>query len=458
MPDAGPSQHAARILLVDAAAPAAEALAAQLRGALQLEPVLVHALAGRAAAERLRVGRFDLIVAELSALSDLDREVEEAMARLVRLSGGALVVAISDGASVSAAMAAMRGGAHDYLVRPFGGEALAARLRELADRHGRQGLFAMAFRSDPARPRLAGLVGSSSQMQVVFDLIERSALSDAPVFITGEGGTGKSLTAAALHAGGERVERPLVTVACVAVARDDLARQLFGTPDAAGAIERANGGTLFVDEIGDLDPVLQARLLQFLQTGAVGRGEIDVRVVCATSHNPMQLISERRLREDLFYRLHVLPIHLPPLRQRTGDAAELAGHFLARFSAEERREFTEFSPDALSLIAAGEWSGNVRQLQNFVRRLVVMYEGGEVDSRMVTDADFEAGLRSAGEIPVARRSVLPMWRQEQRIIEEAIESFAGNIALAAAALELSPSTIYRKRQAWAELDGKRGAA
>lgn len=458
MPDAGQGQLAARILLVDGAEQATATLIAHLRDALVVAPMLAHAPSGRIAADRLRAGRFDLIFAELGAVADLDPDTEEAMARLVRLSGGALVVALSDGGSVSSAMAAMRGGAHDYLVRPFGGEALAARLRELADRHGRVRTLALAPRNGTSASRFAGLLGSSSQMQVVFDQIERSAGSDAPVFITGESGTGKTLTAAALHAAGPRADRPLVTVACSAGHRDDLARQLFGTLDTAGAAERADGGTLFVDEIGDLDPALQAQLLHLLQTGASGRGTVDVRVVCATARNPMQLIAEKRLREDLFYRLHVLPIHLPPLRQRTGDAAELADHFLARYGAEEHRTFAGFSGEARSLVAGGDWPGNVRQLQNVVRRLVVMYGGGEIAPHMVADADFESGLRGMGETAARRREVLPMWRQEQRIIEEAIESFAGNIALAAAALELSPSTIYRKRQAWAELEGRRGVA
>ncbi len=237
--------------------------------------------------------------------------------------------------------------------------------------------------------------------------------------------------------------------------------------DRKGAAELADGGTLFLDEIGEMDLSLQSKLLRFLQTGAVSRvGEasvrqVDVRVICATNRNPMQLIAEKKFREDLFYRLHVLPIHIPPLRQRPADILVLARHFLERYAREEHKVFAGFSPETANLMIAREWPGNVRQLQNLVRRLVVMFDGGEIRADMVAAADIELqGFAREAAAPASprRQSILPMWQQEQRIIEDAIVSFGGNIALAAAALELSPSTIYRKRQAWAEMDGKRGAA
>jgi two-component system repressor protein LuxO len=173
----------------------------------------------------------------------------------------------------------------------------------------------------------------------------------------------------------------------------------------------------------------------------------------------MTLIAEKKFREDLFYRLHVLPIHLPPLRQRPADVLVLARHFLAVFAREEHKHFTGFRADAADALVAHEWPGNVRQLQNLVRRIVVMFDGGEISAEMVAAADIESiGMARAPSIAAGGTQILPLWRQEQRIIEDAIQSFAGNIALAAAALELSPSTIYRKRQAWAEMDDKRGAA
>ena len=184
-------------------------------------------------------------------------------------------------------------------------------------------------------------------------------------------------------------------------------------------------------------------------------------MICATNRNPMQLIAERKFREDLFYRLHVLPIHLPPLRQRPADIVVLAQHFLERFAREEHKSFSGLSAETANLLISREWPGNVRQLQNLVRRLVVMFDGGEITADMIAAADIEGqgfGREAAAAAP-RRQAILPMWQQEQRIIEDAIQTFAGNVALAAAALELSPSTIYRKRQAWAETEARsKGAA
>lgn len=470
-----PGAETVRILLVDRDAMAAEALGASLEAALHAAPAILSAACGREAADRLRAGRFELLLVHLPSVGDLSVDIADAVGRLARLAAGALIVALSDGASVSAAMAAMRGGAHDCLSQPLSGGAFVAHVRELAERHGKaRGLGLEAA----VRPNAAasGLIAASSQMQVVCEQIERSATSEAPVFISGEPGTGKDLCAELLHRRSPRAMLPFVTLACRAIRRDRMEGELFGTArgalsgaqeDQRGAAERADGGTLYLDELGELDLSVQLKLLRFLQSGSIVRlGEaaprrVDVRVICATAHNPMQLIAERKLREDLFYRLHVLPIHLPPLRQRPADIAVLARHFLARYQGEERKPFEGFSDEAIGLMAGRDWPGNVRQLQELVRRVVVLFEGGPISAEMVKQADLDAVAPVPAPAPAGlqRRSpILPMWRQEQRIIEDAIETCGGNIALAAAALELSPSTIYRKRQAWAEMDGKRGAA
>ena len=296
------------------------------------------------------------------------------------------------------------------------------------------------------------------------------------MFITGESGSGKDVCAEALHERSPRASKRFVAVNCAAIPRDLMESELLGVArgaftgaheDRKGAAELADGGTLFLDEIGEIDLSLQGKLLRFLQTGAISRvGEasvrqIDLRVICATNRNPMQLIAEKKFREDLFYRLHVLPIHLPPLRQRPGDILILARHFLERYALEEHKLFSGFSPEAASLLMARDWPGNVRQLQNLVRRLVVMFDDGEITADRIAAADIESyGLDREGAVVQTpkKQAVLPMWQQEQRIIEDAIQAFAGNIALAAAALELSPSTIYRKRQAWAEMDAQRKGA
>ena len=469
-------ENAARILLVDRDVAGCSALIETLNECLVVPPAIAEARTGRQAADQLRAGRYDVLLVDLTSVDDLAAEAEEAVARLVRLSSGALVIALSDGASVSATLSALRAGAHDHIARPLGGRAFAARVGELAQRHGKTHALSLDPRADEHGGRFAGFVGNSTQMQVVYEQIERVAGSAAPVFITGESGTGKDLCAEALHERGSRAHRRFVAVDCGAIPQDQMEAELFGVvggaitgagDDRKGAAELADGGTLFLDEIGQIDLSLQGKLMRFLQTGTISRlGEsgvrrLDVRLICATKRNPMQLIAERKFREDLFYRLHVLPIHLPPLRQRPSDISVLARHFLERFANEERKSFSGFTPEAASQLVAREWPGNVRQLETLIHRLVVMFGGGEIDGGMLARADLDEPIPVPQPQPAllpSRQSVLPMWRQEQRIIEEAIESFAGNIALAAAALELSPSTIYRKRQAWAELEGKRGAA
>lgn len=473
-PEAGAADVCARILLVDRNPGSDRPIAAAFSGCQLRTADLSHALGGRAAADSLRSSSYDVVLVDLSSIDDLG-PTEDAVARLAKLADGALIVALSDGASVTAAVAAMRAGAHDFIARPINGSAFSARLGELAERHGK--MRTLTIDSSPRRGAgFAGFVGSSSQMQFVYEQIERIAPSAAPVFITGESGAGKDVCAEALHENGPRAKKRFVAINCAAIPRELMEAELFGVArgaytgaheDRKGAAELADGGTLFLDEIGEMDLSLQSKLLRFLQTGAVSRvgdatvRQVDARVICATNRNPMQLIASKQFREDLFYRLHVLPIHLPPLRQRPADILVLARHFLANFAREEHKSFPGFSAEAANALVAREWPGNVRQLQNLVRRIVVMFDGGEVTERMVDSADIE-GATLAAEAPpppvTSRQTILPMWQQEQRIIEEAIRSFSGNVALAAAALELSPSTIYRKRQAWSDMDGKRGAA
>ena len=429
-----------------------------------------HAASGQNGIKALRRSAYDMILADLASLDDIDPEAEAALGRIAKLSAGALTIALSQGGSVSTAVAAMRAGAHDYFPRPISVEALFARMEELGQRHGRPGA-APHRRVGEDLFGFAGFIGRSAQMRVVYEQIERIASSSAPVFITGESGTGKEVCAEALHKKSARASGPFIAINCGAIPRDLMESEIFGVmrgaftgalEDRKGAAECADGGMLFLDEIGELDLSLQAKLLRFLQTGSISRvGEsvprpVDVRVVCATNRNPIQLIAERKFREDLFYRLHVLPIHLPPLRQRPADIMPLAETFLARCALEENKHFTGFDAETAELFLARDWKGNVRELQNLVRRIVVMQDGGRISAAMVAEADRDHHAPVA-EIETLRpaqrsRAIMPLWRQEQRIIEEALAAYAGNISRAAAALEISPSTIYRKKQSWQELE------
>lgn len=461
-----------RLLVVDRDSATAAALDAALAARCIDAARIEVAPNGRVAADMLRRSTYHVVLLDVLSIADAAPSMEEAVARLVKLAEGALTVAISGESSVSAAVAAMRAGAHDFVSRPLDGAALVSRIGELAHRHGKLRTLTIAGRKVPYREGFAGLLGTSSQMQFVYEQIERIAPSSDPVFITGESGTGKGLCAEALHEQSPRRGKRFVSLDCAEMPRERLEAELFGIAsgavsgadrDRAGAIELADGGTLFLGEIGVMDLSLQARLLRFLETGSFSRlGETgmrsaDVRVVCATGRNPMQLIADKAFREDLFYRLHVLPIHLPPLRQRPADILVLACHFLGCFGREVGKRFEGFSPAAADMLAAHDWPGNVSELKQAMRRVVAVSGGRVVELPAIEQAGI-GGVHEPLDGAERRPAILPMWRQEQRIIEDAIAHCGGNVALAAAALELSPSTIYRKRQAWAEMEGRRGAA
>ncbi len=383
--------------------------------------------------------------------------------------GARTVIATSADVSLSTAIAAVRGGAADFLPKPIGARVLIERLEATL-----AGWPTSAPAAAPPRPAIgdtatdfAGFIGRSPAMRAVYDQIRRVAPSKAPVFITGESGTGKELVAEALHQHAGANGRPFVAINCSAIPRDLMESEIFGhvrgaftgaVEDRPGAAELANGGTLFLDEIAEMDLGLQAKLLRFLQTGAVRRiggstvKQVDVRILSATNRDPFVEVESGRFRADLFYRLHVLPIHLVPLRQRPDDIAPLADAFLARFAAEEGRAFTGFEPAAMAVLNAYAWPGNVRQLANAVRRAVVLDEGPQVSLAALPEpirpaaAPFASDTGSQGPA----RGRVAAWRdQERAIIETAVAACGGNVAQAAAALEISPSTIYRKRLAWA---------
>jgi len=378
------------------------------------------------------------------------------------------IIATSSTGSVTAAVEAIRSGVNDFVVKPFQPNEFArrmlARLREYESAR-------VAIADVPAHETeesFEGFIGASPAMKDVYGQIERVASSKAPVFVTGESGTGKEVCAEALHIRSRNYSGPFIALNCGAIPKELMESEIFGHvkgaftsahEDRAGAAELANGGTLFLDEICEMDIALQSKLLRFIQTGSfrrVGGGKemkVDVRFVCATNRDPKAEITAGRFREDLFYRLHVLPMHLPPLRARGSDILLLARSFLARFAEEEGRAFKGFDTDAEDALIAYNWPGNVRQLQNVIRRVVVLHDGDFVTGAML---DLPAGThheaaRDTGPLPrIASPSIDPYWMQEQRIIEAALAAFDGNAQKAAAALEIAPSTIYRKLQSWSQ--------
>jgi len=477
----GGSQELVSVLIVDADPVQRRAVSAHLasQAGLRFAPV---AFATKAEAIECLLGHpHSIVVADLETVGGV--------AELGSFSGhDSTVIAMSARGSVNAAVAAMRAGAVDFLPKPFGAAALLDRLdaaiaqwptaKPAAKRTeitSAEPALAEPEPIKPAAPGLAredfeGFIGRSAAMLAVYDQISRIAPSRAPVFVTGESGTGKELCAEAIHTRSGRAGRPFIAINCSAIPKDLMESEIFGhvrgaftgaTETRLGAAELADGGTLFLDEIGEMDLGLQAKLLRFIQSGVVQRvgdvttRRVDVRIVCATHRDPFAEIAAGRFREDLFYRLHVLPIQLPALRERPEDILPLASAFLSRYAAEEARAFRGFDPDAAAMLIRHPWPGNVRELQNAIRRMVVLHQGSEIALSMLPPTIRRAATApSTGfagvETRVAAGAVAPFWEQERSIIECAVEAHGGNIARAAAALEISPSTIYRKRQAWLE--------
>ena len=320
-----------------------------------------------------------------------------------------------------------------------------------------------------------GFIGQSFAMRALYEKIANVATSNAPVFIQGETGTGKELCAEAIHGCSEREQKAFVPVNCGAIPHELLESEMFGhlrgsftgaIANRDGLAKLADGGTLFLDEICELPLDLQGKLLRFLQSGyiqpigATRPLKVDVRIICATNKDLRGEVNAGRFRQDLFYRLFVLPLQLPPLRARGADIDLIAKSFLAEYSAQEGKVFTGFSDNALFAMESHDWPGNVREVQNLVRLAVVMNDGPVVECSMLEEllgeseampmldvSTFNAGL--PGTVKTDRfQSVRQLWQIERDAIEAAIVGCNGSVPKAAEKLGVSPSTIYRKRESW----------
>lgn len=389
------------------------------------------------------------------------------------------VVVLTGHGSKELAVQAIRLGATDFLEKPIDAERFrvtvnnALKLKTLTEK-------VSSFQNQYSNGRFCQLVGSSPIMQSVYQIINSAAASKATVFITGESGTGKELCASAVHQCSPRAKAPFIALNCAAIPKDLIESEIFGhvkgaftgaTNNREGAAGQANGGTLFLDEICEMDLKLQSKLLRFIQTGTfqkVGSEKlesVDVRFVCATNRDPLLEVNEGRFREDLFYRLHVIPIVLPALRERGQDVIEIAEFLFKKISKEERKDYQGMAPTTRHYLANYDWPGNVRQLENVVRNTVVLNESGWIEVTMLPQLQHGNIVNTATQAPQiaaaepskrARFSdgdaqIEPLWLAEKRYIEQAIAVANDNIPRAAAMLEVSPSTIYRKMKQWQEM-------
>jgi len=414
-----------------------------------------------------------------------DRDGLEVLREIHARDPAAKVVVITANGSINRAVEAMREGAFDFLVKPFDERRLIGAVQNavtLVAQESEQGSAPVRGGEEPEEGgAFQGFIGRSEAMRQIYAMVKNIARSTATVFITGESGTGKEVCAQAIHGLSVRRAGPFVPINCGAIPRDLLESELFGhlkgsftgaVTDKRGAAAVADGGTLFLDEICEMDLALQTKLLRFLQTsmiqpvGATEAHKVDVRIVCATNRDPGAEVRAGRFREDLYYRLHVVPIHLPPLRDRGQDVIDIAEVLLRRFAQEEGRRFTGLSDAARARFRTYSWPGNVRELQNVLRNVVVLHDGEYVVPEMLP-RDFEAQTpRLAGTGVGAAPKPLQdevdsnpdhalqalvgtsLADLERSFIEATIEACDGSIPKAARLLDVSPSTLYRKRGAW----------
>jgi DNA-binding NtrC family response regulator len=388
---------------------------------------------------------------ELTVLStELPGFGTELLGRLVGEEAGAIVL-VSDKPTPELALRAMRIGARELLVDPVGEEDVS----RVAD-----GLMIVGERVPIPGERIdwGSVVGRSSELIGAFRLAGKVAESSATVLIAGESGTGKELMARAIHDASPRATQPFVAVNCAAIPEDLLESELFGHERGAftgavarktGRFERANGGSLFLDEIGDMSLVLQAKILRAIQEGEIERLgseerlRVDVRILAATHRNLAERIAVGEFREDLYYRLAVVTVKLPPLRERPGDVVELALHFSARFGREYGRRIRFVTKTALAKLEAHPWYGNVRELSNTIQRAVLIAQGDTIDAGHLL-LEPPRGDRPPGEYLPGYRPSLTLAEVEALHIVRVLEEVDGQVGRAAEVLGVHRNTVSRK--------------
>jgi len=404
---------------------------------------------GRKALERALAEPFDLVLCDVR-MPEMDGL---AFLRSYRSrGGGALVIMMSAYGGEDAALAAMKEGAYDYLPKPFRPDEVVLTLRKAEERE-RLGRDVAGLRAQLATgPAERGLVAESRAMRAALDLVARVAEHNTTVLITGESGTGKEVIARAIHRASPRAARPFVGINCAAIPESLLESELFGhvrgaftgaTADKAGLFDQADGGTLLLDEIGELPVGLQAKLLRVLQEGEIRRvgdqktRRVDVRVLAATARDLAAEAAAGRFREDLFYRLNVVGIALPPLSERRADIGPLARHFVARLAQRFARPLT-LSAEAVAWLEQQEWRGNVRELENTIERAVVL-----TDHDALEPGDFVQTPRPTPHAPTGTLSDV-VESAERAAIAAALTASDGNRRTAAKRLGVSLRTLFYK--------------
>jgi DNA-binding NtrC family response regulator len=437
-----------RLLVVEDDAVARDLLCEILRG----EGFEVEAVDdGGPAVERAGEGRYDLVLSDVRMERVGGLEVLRAFTQKSPATPVILITAFGD---VTGAMEAISHGAYDYVSKPFNIEELRLTVARALERR-RLSAEADAASPAPTADKVAEIEGKSQRMLDVYKLVARVAPSTATVLVVGESGTGKELVARAIHNRSPRANNPFVPVNCTALSESLLESELFGHARGAftgavaakrGLFETANGGTLFLDEIGDMGPKMQAQILRVLQDGEmrpVGGTEalrVDVRLVCATNRDLEAEVKATRFREDLYFRINVVTVRMPPLRDRAGDIPILVRHFINKIARREARAQASVSPEALEVLCRYSWPGNVRELENAIERAVAVAKGN-----VVLPSDLPAEVYGGSTVAVA--SILDdrptLGELERRYIALVLTECGGNKKRAAEKLGIDRRTLYR---------------
>jgi DNA-binding NtrC family response regulator len=412
-------------------------------------------------AEALARQSFDVALIDLNYTRDTTSGQEglDLLSRMRELDPTLPVVVMTAWGSVELAVSAIQRGASDFVQKPWDNARLLTILRTQAElaRALRKGERLEAenrmLRSEGEGSRPL-LIADSPAMQPVLELVKHVGPSDANVLVTGENGTGKEIIARTLHMLSPRASKPMVAVNAGALAEGTFESELFGhvrgaftdaRSDRVGRFELADGGTIFLDEIANVPLNLQPKLLRVLETGEferVGSSQtrrVDVRVISATNASLKEEAAAGRFRQDLFFRLNTVEIHLPPLRERPEDIESLAAHFLGVYGQRYRKTLARFEPAALDLLRSYPWPGNVRELDHVVQRAVLLARSEEVKA-------IDLGLRPAGEGGERRLEEMSLEEVERLLIQKALKRFGGNVSQAAEVLGLSRSALYRRMQ------------
>jgi two-component system, NtrC family, response regulator PilR len=394
----------------------------------------------------------DVMMPDMDGISTLEE--------LKKIDEDVAVIMITAFASVETAIAAMKRGAFDYITKPFKNDEVLAVLRNAMERR-RLVAENRALRQNLQErySRFGNIIGRSARMRQVFDLIVQAAPSRSTILISGESGTGKELVARAIHLNSPRAARPFITVNAGTLPPDLLESNLFGHVKGAftgavypkkGLFELADKGSIFFDEIGNIPLETQAKLLrvmqerEFMRLGGIETIKVDVRIVAATNVDLKRMMEEGGFREDLYYRLHVITIQLPPLRERREDIPLLAQHFLQKYGEENTKPDLELTPDSLDLLMAYDWPGNVRELENVIERAVVLTSGPRIGAELVPE---QVRRRPVFQMPqfvlppegISFKDVITDF--EKRLIESTLESAGGVQKKAAELLRIKPTTL-----------------